>query len=73
MKPVVLKAHFDGRQIKLDEPYALPANAQLMITVLPDGASEETWRELAKLGLARAYGDDEPDYPLGMVAEPSSE
>lgn len=73
MTPVVLKAHFDGREIKLDEPYALPANAKLMVTVLPAPLSEAMWRELSKSGLARAYGDNEPDYPLSMVAEPQAE
>lgn len=73
MTPVVLKAHFDGREIKLDEPYDLPANARLMVTVLPSPLTKEMWRELSKNGLARAYGDDEPDYPLSMVAEPRPE
>ena len=73
VKPVILKAHFDGREIKLDESYELPVNARLMVTVLPSTAGDEMWRELAKTGLARAYGDDEPDYPLSMVAEPRTE
>lgn len=73
MSPVVLKAHFDGREIRLDEPYALSANTKLMITVLPAQLSDDMWRELSKNGLARAYGDNEPDYPLSMVAEPPAE
>jgi hypothetical protein len=73
VKPVMLKAHFDGREIKLDEPYDLPVNARLMVTVLSSAAADEMWRELAKASLARAYSDEEPDYPLSMVAEPRSE
>lgn len=73
MSPVVLKAHFDGREIKLDEPYDLPVNAKLMVTVLPTQLNDDMWRELSKNGLARAYGDNEPDYPLSLVAEPPSE
>jgi hypothetical protein len=73
MKPVVLKAHFDGREIKLDEPYDLPVNARLAVTILPAGTEDADWRALSLASLARAYGDDEPDYPLGMVAEPCSE
>jgi len=73
MKPVVLKAHFDGRQIRLDEPYDLPANARLMITLLPDAAGDPLWQALAQDNLSRAYGDDEPDYQLGRVAEPGTE
>ena len=73
MNPVVLKAHFDGREIKLDEPFDLPVDARLMVTVLPAAMDEQMWRELAMTGLARAYGNDEPDYPLSMVAESRAE
>ena len=73
MNPVVLKAHFDGREIKLDEPFDLPVDARLMVTVLPAAMDEQMWRELAKTGLSRAYDNDEPDYPLSMVAEPRAE
>ena len=73
MLPVVLKAHFDGREIKLDEPYDLPANARLMVMGLPSVAEEADWRALSLAGLARAYGDNEPEYPLSRVAEPRPE
>jgi len=46
MPTVTLQAHYDGRQIVLDEAYELPANAPLMVTVLPsssDTDSEEAW------------------------------
>jgi hypothetical protein len=73
MKPVILRAHFDGREIKLDDPYDLPPQVRLMVTVLPTDISNDLWKELAKTGLGRAYGDGEPEYPLSMVAEPGSE
>jgi hypothetical protein len=73
MNPLILKAHYDGREIRLDAPCDLSPNAQLLVTVLPSTTSEDIWRELAKAGLGRAYGDDEPDYPLSMVAEPRPE
>jgi hypothetical protein len=50
MSPVTLQAHYDGRHIVLDEPYDLPANAALMVTVLPSSAeadSEEAWLRAA--------------------------
>jgi hypothetical protein len=50
MPTVTLQAHYDGRHIVLDEPYDLPANAPLMVTVLPapaDTDSEETWMRAA--------------------------
>jgi len=73
MTPVVLRAHFDGREIKLDEPYELPRDARLMVMILPGGAEEADWQALSLAGLAKAYGDDEPDYPLSRVAEPRPE
>ena len=50
MPVVTLQAHFDGQQIVLDEPYELPRNASLMITVLPGSPeveSEDAWLRIA--------------------------
>ncbi len=65
MPAVTLKAHFDGEQIRLDEPFDLPKNCSLMVTVLSGEGLD--WTETAKAGLARAYGKDEPDYSLDDV------
>jgi hypothetical protein len=73
MSPGVLKARFDGREIKLDEPYDLPTNAKFRVTVRPTQLNDDMWQELSENGLARAYGDNGPDYPLSLVAEPPSE
>ena len=66
MAAVSLQAHFDGTRIQLDEPFELPANCRLIVTVLPSDESFEPWREdwlrLSAQGLAAAYGDDEPAY-----------
>jgi hypothetical protein len=64
MPAVTLKAHWNGERILLDEPYEIPPNASLMVTVLSSSGatSYDDWTTAAKLGLARAYGDDEPDY-----------
>ena len=45
MENVTLRAHFDGRQIVLDEPCELAPGARLIITVLPesDGAARGSW------------------------------
>jgi len=44
---LALKAHCDGKHIVLDEPYNLPANASLMVTLLPPSlpgaGSEKAW------------------------------
>ncbi len=64
MPAVTLKAHFNGKQIVLDEPFDLPPDSPLMVTVLPkeDSAEDAHLHSLAVDALARAYGDDEPDY-----------
>lgn len=69
MPSLTLKAHFDGERIRLDEPFDLPVNAPLMVTVLsPATDSErEQWAQASAAGLARAYGDHEPDYTIADV------
>ena len=74
MPTVILKAHYDGERIVLDEPFDLPADSPLMVTVLPvqgDHLSRERieWTALAAQSLARAYGDHEPEYTLADVKE----
>ena len=70
MKTLTLTAHFDGQQIQLDEPFQLPSNARLLVTILPEPASGDErrdWYERSRTGLARAYTDDEPDYPASLL------
>ena len=69
MPAVTLRAHFNGKQIVLDEPFDLPPDSSLMVTVLPKEESAENaqWHGLAAAALARAYGDDEPDYTAADV------
>jgi hypothetical protein len=46
MPTVALQAHYDGKHIVLDDPYNLPANASLIVTLLPsksDADSEDVW------------------------------
>lgn len=75
MSVITLKAHYDGKQICLDEPFDLTPNTPLLVAVVqPDTKETERadWAALAKRALARAYGDDEPDYPVELVRERSS-
>lgn len=69
MPATILKAHYDGKHIVLDEPFELSPHASLAVTVLSPGASEqdserEQWTALSLQSLARAYGSDEPEYTL---------
>lgn len=65
MPAVTRNIHCDGRAIQPDEPEPVP-NARLLVTVLdPAGdATRALWANLAAEGLARAYGEDEPEYGL---------
>lgn len=64
MPTVTLKAHYDGERIVLDEPFEIPPNSPLMVTVLPMTAkvAGEDWIGAAREALSRAYGEEEPDY-----------
>jgi hypothetical protein len=72
MSVITLKAHYDGRQIRLDEPFALNPNAKLLVTVIGGDDIEEerrAWHAASQAGLARAYGDSEPDYSAAVIRE----
>ncbi len=72
MPSVILKAHFDGERIVLDEPFEFSVNARLAVTVLPSiesdsDAERDAWSTLGIANLSRAYGDDEPEYSIADV------
>jgi hypothetical protein len=61
--PIInLRAHFDGTTIQLDEPFALPVNAPLIVTVLESDGDQDQWQSMASAALERAYGRNEPEY-----------
>jgi hypothetical protein len=62
MTTAILKAHYDGEHIVLDEPYELPTNASLMVTVLAQDPERAEWAGLGARAIARAYADNEPEY-----------
>ncbi len=75
MQALTLTAIFDGERIRLEDDFPLPANARLLVTVLPPGSALENglrggWASLAADSLARAYGAAEPDYTVAMLREP---
>ena len=75
METVTLRAYFDGKQILLDEPCELEPHTELIVTVQPHASDEEpeAWTRLALDSLARAYGDDEPQYSRGQIKEANAE
>jgi hypothetical protein len=74
MATVSLRAHFDGKQIQLDEPFQLQPNVKLLVTVLSDVDDEhEDWGRMAIRNLAWAYGPDEPEYPSEQMKRANPE
>ena len=45
MKTVTLTAHVNGENIQLDEPFVLPANARLLVTILPESLTDPERQE----------------------------
>jgi hypothetical protein len=74
MKAITLSAHFDGKQIVLDEPFELATNTRLIVTVLSDqrvSDERESWLQLSRSGLERAYNENEVEYTLDMTKWPN--
>jgi len=72
MRKVALRAHFDGQQIRLDDPFELEPGTPLTVVVAGDGDAEHRdWSLLSGRGLEAAYGEDEPEYSLDMIKEPN--
>ena len=72
MNAVILKAHFDGKQICLDEPFSLAPHTRLLVTVIPSDHAEDermAWLAASQASFARAYADDEPDYSDAVLKE----
>jgi len=70
MQIVTLQAHFDGKQILLDEPYELKPNTKLVINVIQMRDEERAdWTSFSLENLERAYADDEPEYSLNLIKE----
>ena len=76
MPTTALLAHYDGEQIRLDEPFDLEPNTRLIVTVLPREMAEDArqdWLLLSAQGLGAAYGDNEPEYTADLVREANPE
>ncbi len=69
MPSITLKAHYDGQHILLDEPFDLPVDSSLMVTVLLPEINNENdqWVSVALRGLSQAYSDNEPEYSLDNI------
>jgi hypothetical protein len=69
-----VRAHFDGKQIHLDEPCPLEPDTPLLVVVLqnhPQDDEHEDWLRISQSALENAYGSDEPTYSLDALKEPN--
>ena len=76
MKPITLRAHFDGKRICPDEPLDMKPDTELIVTLVPAGeadAERRDWLALSTSQFARAFNEDEAEYPLTSVREPNPE
>jgi hypothetical protein len=71
MSHITVPAHYDGERIHLDKPVRLPINARLLVTVLEEEDDHDLWLRFSAANLARAYGEDEPEYGLEDIKEPN--
>lgn len=71
MPMITLAAHFDGKQIRLDEPFDFLPNTKVIVMVPLEGSgkSDEGWMNLSEQGLNAAYRADEPEYSLTLIRE----
>ena len=67
-----IRAYFDGKQVRLDEPCQLAPDTKLLVVIVPsqpsDGESED-WMLLSQQALENAYGEQEPEYSLDAIKE----
>ena len=69
----MIRAHFDGEHIVLDEPIELERDARLFISVVDnlsiEDAERKSWLKATSENLESAYDGDADDYPLELVKE----
>ena len=70
METITLHAHFDGKQILLDDPIELQPGTKLLVTIFSaENAEHDEWIDFSLTQLEKAYGEDEPEYSLGLIKE----
>ncbi|HYX31340.1 MAG TPA: hypothetical protein VE863_22585 [Pyrinomonadaceae bacterium] len=70
MDIISIPAHFDGQQIRLDEPCELEPDTRLIVTILPNHDSErESWLRLSADKLSQANNGDEAEYSLDLIKD----
>lgn len=71
---LAIKATCDGEKVILPTRRKFPRGPVIIVFEEADVDKDRfLWQQLALQGLARAYGDKEPDYSLSLVKEPNAE
>ena len=66
----------DAQHLKLSKRLDIPTGSKIFITITPPkdlAAEHEAWALLSSQGLAKAYGDDEPEYSPASIKKPNPE
>jgi hypothetical protein len=72
MPAYTFKAHWDGQAVRLDEPFEIPPNSPLLVTVLSSATTDslrQEWLAMTAANLAAAYGENEPDYSIADLKQ----
>ncbi len=74
MKTVIIKIEKDNtlKQV-LDFVKKLKLKVSVKDTDKESELEQDEWMSFSKQNLAKAYGDDEPEYDLSMLKEPNPE
>ena len=76
MPMITLPAHFDGKQIHLDEPFDFLPDTKLIVTILSESEPDndyKDWLTLSGRKLIDAYGENEPEYSSNLLKEVNPE
>ena len=73
MKALSLRAHFDGEQIRLDDPFPIEPDSPLIVTVWQKERVDDEEEALALLAGSALVGAsvEEPEYSLDLIKEPN--
>jgi hypothetical protein len=72
---IILRARVvDSTHLELSEPIEASEGRSVLVSITESAetdAEREEWLGASELGLQKAYGDSEPDYPASMIKAPN--
>lgn len=69
MKAIETTGSFNEKgELKIDNPPYIK-NQKVKLLILFEENEQEDWYQFSNNGLAKAYGENEPDYTLNMLKE----